>query len=249
MKLTVLGSGTCIPNKRRGSSGYLLEIEQDLILFDCGNGTTWKLEEIGINYLEIDHIFITHFHPDHTSDLIPFLFATKNPFHAKRSKTLKIWGPMGLKNFFEKLFSVFNKWIKPDYLEIIEIQDNKINLSNYEISTFNTLHTENSVGYILSHESKKFIYSGDTGYFDELRKIVSDCDLLVIECSVPNKQKNDKHLSPRDIISIVKEAKPKQVLLTHLYPNTENEIDYEIKHGKIKNSNVIIAEDFLEIEF
>ena len=79
MKLHILGSGTCVPNIRRGSSGYALELSKSTILLDCGNGTTWKLGMVGVDYLKVDHIFITHFHPDHTADLIPFLFATKYP--------------------------------------------------------------------------------------------------------------------------------------------------------------------------
>jgi len=88
MKLTILGSGTCIPNKKRGSSGYLLETSVSKMLLDCGSGTTWKLEQIGINYLEIDHIFFSHIHPDHTGDLVPFLFATKYSHNKKREKPL-----------------------------------------------------------------------------------------------------------------------------------------------------------------
>jgi len=48
MKITILGSGTCIPNKRRGSSGYFIETGENKVLFDCGNGTTWKLDHIGV---------------------------------------------------------------------------------------------------------------------------------------------------------------------------------------------------------
>lgn len=40
MKLYILGSGTCVPNPVRGSSGYALELGGSLVLLDCGNGTT-----------------------------------------------------------------------------------------------------------------------------------------------------------------------------------------------------------------
>ena len=46
----------------------------------------WKLEKIGVDYLGIDNVFITHFHPDHTSDLIPLLFATRHPYGKKERK-------------------------------------------------------------------------------------------------------------------------------------------------------------------
>jgi ribonuclease BN (tRNA processing enzyme) len=46
MRLTILGSGTCIPYRRRGSSSYALELPKSTILLDCGNGATWKLGKV-----------------------------------------------------------------------------------------------------------------------------------------------------------------------------------------------------------
>ena len=43
MKLTILGSGTCVPHSERGSSGYALEIPEARLLLDCGSGASWKL--------------------------------------------------------------------------------------------------------------------------------------------------------------------------------------------------------------
>ncbi|MCK5513778.1 MAG: MBL fold metallo-hydrolase, partial [Deltaproteobacteria bacterium] len=44
----------------------MLELSNSKILLDCGSGSTWKLAGLGINYLMIDHIFLSHLHPDHT---------------------------------------------------------------------------------------------------------------------------------------------------------------------------------------
>ena len=77
MKLTILGSGTCIPYSRRGPSGYCLRLRESSLMLDCGSGSSSKLAAAGINYLDIDHIFFSHLHPDHTGDLVPFLFGTK----------------------------------------------------------------------------------------------------------------------------------------------------------------------------
>lgn len=246
MKLTVLGSGTSIPTKERGSSGYLLEVEDKLILLDCGNGIIWKLEKIGIRYLDIDHIFITHFHPDHTSDLITFFFATKNPFDKIRNKPLKICGPFGLSEFISRLLSAYGKWSKPDYLEVIEFESDKWNFSDFEVKIFKTLHTHNSLGYIISDHNKRLVYTGDTGYFPELSEFTKNCDLLVIECSVPNRLKYSKHLCPAEIIKIISDSKPNQVLLTHIYPGTDKQIQKEIKDADFKDCNIVLAEDFME---
>ena len=160
MKIQILGSGTCIPSTRRGSSSYLISLDSINMLFDCGNGTTWKLEKTGVNYLEIDYIFITHFHPDHNADLIPFLFATKYPADQTRTKPLYVWGPEGFIDFFNALKHPYKQWIEPDCLEINEF-DNKDYISDlFRISCFKTLHTDNSLAFKLEAENKTIVYSG-----------------------------------------------------------------------------------------
>lgn len=248
MKLTVLGSGTCVPNKNRGSSGYLLEIDDKKILLDCGNGTTWKLEKIGISYLDIDYIFITHFHPDHTADLIPFLFATKYPYpyKEKREKKLSIYGPKGFTKFYQNMKNLYGDWVSPHNVETKEI-GKKLQTEDFTIKTFKTVHTENSIGYKIFSGNKKLVYTGDTGYFEELSEISDKVDLLVIECALPDKERMKIHLSPGDIIKIFKNSIPKKVLLTHLYSSMEN-IDLISLINNKNETEFIIANDLMEIE-
>ncbi|MGI9534058.1 MAG: MBL fold metallo-hydrolase [Thermodesulfobacteriota bacterium] len=247
MKIQLLGSGTCIPSTRRGSSSYLVSVNSKNILFDCGNGTTWKLEKVGVNYLDIDYIFITHFHPDHNSDLIPFLFATKYPATFVRTKPLYVWGPEGFKNFFNSLKLVYNDWIEPECLEINEFDfDEKIS-DEFKLSYLKTLHTDNSLAYKLESDKKTVVYSGDTDYTDSFVNFASASDLLIIECSFPDRLKKHGHLTPSDIIKIANLSKPKKIVLTHMYPvcDEENIFD-QINDGT--DCEVIIGEDFLKIE-
>lgn len=248
MKLTVLGSGTCVPNKSRGSAGYLLQLKEKNILFDCGNGTTWKLEKIGVNYLDIDYIFITHFHPDHTADLIPLLFATKYPYpyNIKRSKPLIIYGPKGFNHFYKNLKNLYGEWISPDNVEIKEIK-NIFETSDFTIKTFKTVHTDNSIGYELISDNKKIAYTGDTGYFKELSNISDNSDLFIIECALPDNEKLNMHISPSDLKKVLKYGNPKKALITHFYSSMDKINLKELLKSK-ENIEIILAEDFMEID-
>jgi len=79
MKVIILGSGTAIPMKDRGSPSLALFVDDHPILFDMGPGTLGRMARLGIGPEKIEKIFLTHFHPDHTADLIHFLFACRNP--------------------------------------------------------------------------------------------------------------------------------------------------------------------------
>lgn len=248
MKLTILGSGTCIPNSDRGSSGYLVQTDDSKILLDCGNGTTWKLEKIGVNYLQIDHIFFSHIHPDHTGDLVPFLFATKYNHLSKREKPLYLWGGAGFIKFFDALKTAYGQWIVPQGLCIEEIQGGSESFHDFNILTTKVPHFEGSLAYKITSREKTLVYSGDTDYSESLINLASKCDLLVIECALAKDEyKRKGHLTPSEVIKTVNEAKPKKVVVTHFYP----ECDQENVVERIRNNvdpEVIEARDLLELE-
>ncbi|MEZ5676915.1 MAG: MBL fold metallo-hydrolase, partial [Thalassovita sp.] len=75
MKLTVLGSGSPEAYLRRASSGYLLDIGDDVVLFDCGGGVYDNLLRAGRKPSEITHIFFSHLHSDHMMDYARLIHA------------------------------------------------------------------------------------------------------------------------------------------------------------------------------
>ena len=113
MRLTVLGSGSCVPSLKRGAAGYLVRTAKKNILVDMGLGTIHKLLQREITYADIDVLCFTHTHPDHVSELVPFLFACKYG-EVKREKDLVILGGEGFQGFFESLLNVFHDWLRSD---------------------------------------------------------------------------------------------------------------------------------------
>ncbi len=246
MRLTILGSGTCVPYQRRGSSSYALELRNSKILLDCGNGATWKLGKAKINYLDIDHIFITHFHPDHTADLIPFLFATKYAYQSSRTKSLNIWGPAGFTRFFSSLTEAYGDWIVPQTLTVSDIEKTEIRFEDFVLKSAHTPHTENSLAYRIDSEGKSIVYSGDTDYSESLVTLADSSDILLIECSMPDEMKAEGHLTPAGVSRIANESRPKKIVLTHLFPVCDKS-DMLTQIRNQVDADVVLAEDLLEI--
>src|SRR3989338_11569716 len=76
MKLTILGTGTCvsqfpdIPN--RFPPAFLVEWGNEKVMFDCSEGVRFRLEQMGYDYADIQHVAISHPHPDHCA-LVHFI--------------------------------------------------------------------------------------------------------------------------------------------------------------------------------
>ena len=224
INLTLLGSGTSIPLSDRASPALVFFIEGKTTLFDLGPGTLRQLSKAGISHERIQSIFISHLHPDHTADLIHFLFVTRNPLTLKKREPFIITGPQGFKDFLVKLQSAYGKWLDVPS-EIMEIEELDIqNQEKREYRNFNIIsqpikHTSHSLAYRVGGPSgESFVYSGDTGFCDEIVALAQGTDLLILECSFPDGGKFEGHLTPSLAGRIATLAGVKKLLLAHFYP-------------------------------
>ncbi len=95
-KITVLGSGTCQIQLERMASSLLVEWDDLRFVFDFGRGISQRLCQIGLKQDDLGHIVVSHFHPDHCSDLIPYLHAACWSQIDPRQEDLHLYGPDGL---------------------------------------------------------------------------------------------------------------------------------------------------------
>src|SRR5215510_7459251 len=96
MKVTVLGSGTAVPDGERNSSGYVVETDEIKLLLDCGAGTVHALARYGIEWERLSHVFISHFHVDHIGELASLFFAFRHGMKTERREPLTVLAPQGL---------------------------------------------------------------------------------------------------------------------------------------------------------
>lgn len=104
-ELTILGSNSAKPVFDRHPSAQALQINQEIYLIDCGEGTQSQLTRYGVRRSKINHIFISHLHGDHYLGLLPLLdsFALDS-----RSTPLHLYAPPGLKRVIDLHHEVSN---------------------------------------------------------------------------------------------------------------------------------------------
>ncbi len=65
LKLTILGSGSAVPNLNRGVTAQFLNFNERRILIDCGEGTQLQLRRFKVKFQRLQYVFISHLHGDH----------------------------------------------------------------------------------------------------------------------------------------------------------------------------------------
>jgi len=245
MRLTVLGTGTIAFSPERSCSAYYLEAGDARVLVDCGSGTSRRLAELAIPWQTITHVALTHFHIDHYGDLPTIIFAWKYGMLPTRSAPLEVIGPVGTQALLERLAAAHGEWVTaPGFpLRVTELQPGgSLDLGGTVLSCIKVPHTPESVAYSFSRGARRIVYSGDTGYDATFAEWSRDCDLLVLECSLPQAMAIPEHLTPEQCGELAKLANPRQLALTHLYPPVER-VDVAGIVRACWTGNVVIARD------
>ena len=99
LEVTFLGTGASVPSARRSTAAVLVARGGERLLFDCGEGTQRQMQR-SLGLVQVDEIYLTHFHADHMLGL-PGLLKTYDL--TDREAPLRVFGPPGLKELFTVL--------------------------------------------------------------------------------------------------------------------------------------------------
>jgi ribonuclease Z len=145
MEIVFLGTGGCVPTETRNLSSVLVSHLNQPYLFDCGEGTQRQMRLAGINFMKIDHIFLTHLHADHFLGLGGMI---QSMDFMERTSKLTIHGPTGTRDTVRSLLSAGTFILDHLTLDIHEIQPGPVlDEGKTLISCARTIHTANSLAY------------------------------------------------------------------------------------------------------
>jgi ribonuclease Z len=149
LSVTFLGTGGAVPSARRNTASLLVARGGERLMFDCGEGTQRQLQR-SLGLVQVDDIFLTHFHADHILGL-PGLLKTWDL--TDRQAPLQIYGPRGLRDLFKTLSRIVGKVGYP--LELIELDpDDSVPLEDAEVRAFQVEHSARANGYALVEEDR-----------------------------------------------------------------------------------------------
>jgi len=252
MDVIILGSGTAIPMNDRASPSIAVEVDGSCLLFDMGPGALRHLTRAGIDYERVERIFLTHFHPDHTADLIHFMFASRNPAVLGRRRPFTVTGPPGTGRLVETLQAAYPNWLTlPPHMMGIEERDmgrcSRRDYGDVAVITTPAAHTSSSLAYrVEDRRGKAVVYSGDTEFCDALVDLARGADLLILESSFPDGEGCAGHLTPSLAGRMASMAGVRRLVLVHFYPECLR-TDAASQCRKTYSGELTLGEDLLRI--
>jgi len=246
MKLTVLGSGTCVPSAARNAPGYLLEADGLYLLVDCGSGTARQLAKVKITCEALTGIFLTHFHPDHCADLVAIVQARQVGGGGRAGERLTIGGPRAIGEYYR---SCVGSWIGVTFpVKLLEMKPS-LDFDGVRIDCSDTWHLGDgeSLAYRFAYQDKSIVFTGDAPYSKSLATFATGVDLLVADCSSLEADRREGHMSANQCGILAREAGVKTVLLSHLYPAAYPDEERLEECRSEFDGEVLLAEDFMEL--
>jgi ribonuclease Z len=200
MKVTLLGTGTPIPDIARRGPASLVEHGDERVLVDAGAGVLHRLLEAGVpptprpdGKPSVTRILLTHLHSDHITGLADVLWA--GWIMGWWQEPPPIYGPPGTAAFVQHLEAAFaydlkvrraldrkdRPWQTP---QIIEVEDGwRADAADLAVSAVRVDHhpVDEAFGFRIDTTAGSVGFSGDTKPAPRLVEAFTGVDLLVHE--------------------------------------------------------------------
>ena len=269
LRYVMLGSGAVRDNPERGGPSQILQIGDEVWMFDCGRSASTNLAKAGVGCEQVDRLFLTHLHFDHIVD-VPYLVFVG--WVKGRKSRLKIYGPEGTRDFVERIIRPpfeqdiqsrlsHGKDIAPLDPEVIEAppQGEFLSSDSWTVSTTSTDHGHiPTLVFKVDTGGHRVVITGDGTPDANFVAFCKGADLLSIECSgtpefLAEQPWGAWHITPADIARIAREADVKRVMIKHLVieditgdRSAPYQMAEQIREGF--DGEVMVAEDGLVVD-
>lgn len=236
MKVTVLGCWGAYPNPGEATSGYLLQTDKHNILLDCGSGVLTNLFQC-INKEDIDAVFISHFHHDHSCDIGCLQYASKFAMvFKKRHIPLPIYANTKSPRFADLSFEEYTvgKEISPNI---------SLDLEGLKVTFKETVHREYNLAMRFEYKGQVLVYTGDLGPETGLASFCTGADLIICETSLFEHESGlfPGHMTTRETAEMAQSAGAKKLMLTH-FPHLGNITTMPAEAAKYFKGTIHLAE-------
>ena len=247
LEIQLLGTGSPPPNPKRRGPATLLSLGDERFLVDAGSGVGVQLVQAGVRPYDWTRVFITHHHSDHVIDLAHLLVTR---WIVGQNAPFEVWGPAGTRRQMDLLYEYlrWDLDVRREHmteralpeLRVTEIDEGRLmEAGGVTVSAFLVEHdpVKPAFGYRFEGGGRSVVVSGDTRPCESLIRAAYRVDCLVHECcemaktswypgcgwpSLDEKIRDlaSYHTQPDQLGGVAREARAKQLVVTHLMPGS-----------------------------
>jgi ribonuclease Z len=150
LDIVFLGTSASVPTPARAPAALLVRRGGERLLVDCAEGTQRQLMRSVLGLPELEEVFLTHFHADHTLGLPGML---KTFSLRQRELPLTIYGPPGLRDLYRSLDRLIGRLSYP--VELEEVRGGEaLEREGYRILGIPVHHGVSALGYALVEDER-----------------------------------------------------------------------------------------------
>ncbi|MFF4011231.1 MBL fold metallo-hydrolase [Streptomyces sp. NPDC001717] len=225
LRVTVLGSATPYPDVDNACSGYLVSGGGTRVWVDAGTGTLAQLRRhVGLD--ELDAIWISHLHADHTADLLTAYYGALYA-DVRLPAPIPLYGPPGIADrLADFLTNTSNRSPVESAFAVHELYDG--HRARVGALTLTSRSVEHGVpAFAVRIEDGggsaggSLVYSGDTAPCAALTELARGCDVLLCEAdsTEPPAVGERVHHTPEDAGDTAGAAGAGRLVVTHVGPS------------------------------
>ena len=151
-----MGTASALPTTERYPSAQVLDVRGRLFMMDCGEGAQIQLRKVGVSFLRIEHICLSHIHGDHIFGLFGLLSTMSL---LGRSAPLRIYAPKTFRTILDFFMIQFGEGVQfeIDYVEL-DMKEPQVVYENrtVELLAFPLNHRVETFGYIIREKMPPF---------------------------------------------------------------------------------------------
>ncbi len=220
------------------ASSVLVELGNTRLVYDFGRGIAHRLVGLGLRQDDIEHIVLSHFHPDHLSDLIPYLHAAAWSQIDPRSKDLHIYGPVGLEVQLMRLLSLFGpSTLSREHFEVHlhEIHTDQLVIDD-RVLGFVDLPPADNHGLTFAAGGTTVVLTGDSSFHEQEVACLQGVDLAVIDAG---------HLDDDEILELAVHSRAALIVCSHLYRELDEAELNAMASARDYEGRLIVGQDLM----
>lgn len=242
IEVTLLGTGSAIPDPNRAGPSTLVRAGGQVFLADCGRGVLQRAAAVGVGAASLSALLLTHLHSDHVGDLGDVLITRWISTFTPDPAPLPIIGPPGTAELVEATLKAFHHDIgyriahhadlnAPPAVEVHEYTDGPVwDRDGVSIRVGATDHrpVAPTIGFRIEYKGASVVLAGDTVPCASLDELAAAAGALVhtvirkdIVAAIPQQRLVDicdYHSSVEEAAATAARAGVGTLVMTHYVP-------------------------------